>query len=94
MQSFPTAAKPGWITALRIPMPSNAGHSVFRSYTNALAVNDRVLVPVYDEDSRFEATALDVFETAYPGRTIVPVDSDEIIYWSGAIHCVTMTVAP
>lgn len=77
----------------RIPMPGNAGRSVFRSYTNALAVNGRVLVPVYDEDDALESTALDVFEASYPGRTIVPVDSDEIIYWSGAVHCVTMTVA-
>jgi len=81
-------------TVSRIPMPDNDGRSVFRSYTNGLAVNDRVLVPVYDEDNRFEAEALDVYEAAYPGRTIVPIDSDEIIYWAGAIHCVTMTVAP
>jgi agmatine/peptidylarginine deiminase len=78
----------------RIPMPSNDGRSVFRSYTNGLAVNDSVLVPVYDEDLRYEATALAILEDAYPGREIIPIDSDEIIHWAGAVHCVTMTISP
>lgn len=75
----------------RIPMPSNEGHRLWRTYTNALAVNDIVMVPVYDEDSRFEQQALSLFQQAYPNKTIVPIDSDEVIYWSGAVHCVTMT---
>ncbi|MCA9581958.1 MAG: agmatine deiminase family protein, partial [Myxococcales bacterium] len=63
------------------------------SYTNALAVNGRVLVPVYDEDTRYQNQALAVFKQAYPNHDIVPINSDGIIYWSGAIHCVTMTLA-
>lgn len=78
----------------RIGMPYNSGRSVFRSYTNALALNQAVLVPVYDEDDRFESEALAAYAAAYPGRDIVPIDSDDVIYWSGAVHCVTMTVSP
>ncbi|MBT8493116.1 MAG: agmatine deiminase family protein [Deltaproteobacteria bacterium] len=81
----------GW-QVTRLPMPSNSGRQVWRTYTNGLAVNGAVLVPVYDESSASESQALNIFASAYPGRTIIPVDSDEIIYWSGAIHCVTMTV--
>ena len=77
----------------RVPMPSNSGQSVFRSYTNGLAIDGAVLVPVYREDRRYEAQALEVFAAAYPGREIVPIESDEIIQWAGAIHCVTMTMA-
>lgn len=78
-------------TVRRVGMPFNSSRSVFRSYTNALAVNGKVLVPVYDEDTRFEAAALAVFKQAYPDRQIVPINSDSIIQWAGAIHCVTMT---
>jgi phosphatidylserine/phosphatidylglycerophosphate/cardiolipin synthase-like enzyme len=38
----------------RVGMPRNGGQTVFRSYTNALAVNGKVLVPVYAADTRFE----------------------------------------
>lgn len=75
----------------RIPMPTNVD-GAFRSYTNSLAVDDAVLVPVYSDDTRYEAQALKVFAQAYPGRKIIPVDSTEIIQWAGAVHCVTMTV--
>lgn len=76
----------------RVWMPKNDGQTVFRSYTNALAVNGKVLVPVYAEDRRGEASALATFADAYPGREIVPIGADGIIQMAGAIHCVTMTL--
>jgi agmatine/peptidylarginine deiminase len=78
-------------TVTRIPMPTNYD-GVFRSYTNSLAIGGKVLVPVYSDDRRYESQALSVFRAAYPGRTIVPIDSTAIIQWAGAIHCVTMTI--
>ena len=75
----------------RVPMPSNQD-GVYRTYTNSLAVGGKVLVPVYPDDRRHEARALQIFQQAYPGRVIVPVDSAEIIQRDGAVHCVTMTV--
>jgi agmatine/peptidylarginine deiminase len=86
-----TLAQAGYVVR-RIPMPMNTdGH--FRSYTNALAVNNSVLVPVYRDDTRYEEAALTVFQEAYPDRKVVPIDATEIIRWAGAIHCVTQTVA-
>jgi len=76
----------------RIPMPMNTDGN-FRSYTNALAVNQSVLVPVYRDDTRYQDDALAVFQAAYPDRKIVPIDATEIIRWAGAIHCVTQTIA-
>jgi agmatine/peptidylarginine deiminase len=76
----------------RIPMPANSD-GFFRSYTNALAVNGVVLVPVYPEDTAGEAEALEVFGAAYPGRTVLPVDASTVIQLDGAIHCATLSVA-
>ncbi len=77
----------------RIPMPGNQRRQVFRSYTNALAFNDVVFVPTYKRDRRFERAALRAFGRAFPGRTIIPVEADEVMEMGGAIHCITMTVA-
>jgi MYXO-CTERM domain-containing protein len=75
---------------LRVPMPANAD-GVFRSYTNGIVVNDLALVPVYANHAEHEAEALAVFAQAFPGRTVVPIESEDIIEWGGAIHCVTRT---
>ena len=75
----------------RVPMPGNSSRQIFRTYTNALALNNVVLVPVYDEDSNFEDKALATFGEAFPGRRIIPIPSDQIIQLAGAVHCVTMT---
>ena len=78
-------------TVRRVPMPTNRD-SVFRSHTNSLALGDAVLVPVYQQDRSSRARALEVFREAYPGRTVLPIDATELIRWSGAIHCITMTI--
>jgi agmatine/peptidylarginine deiminase len=75
----------------RVTQPTNWDNN-FRSYTNSLAIGNRVLLPVYSDDSRFDSQAIAVFKQAYPGRTIIPIDSTQIISWAGAIHCVTMTL--
>lgn len=76
----------------RIPMPANSD-GFFRSYTNALAVNGVVLVPVYPEDTAGEAEALEVFGAAYPGRAVLPVDASTVIQLDGAVHCATLSIA-
>ncbi len=76
----------------RIPMAYH-GDGVFRSYTNSLAINKVVIVPVYPESPEGEAEALAAFQAAYPGRRIVPVIASDIIPLYGAVHCATMTVA-
>ncbi|MBI5000506.1 MAG: agmatine deiminase family protein [Euryarchaeota archaeon] len=73
------------------------------SYTNALVVNNVVLVPqYYDSNSsspchisqliNLDSNALQVFRNAYPGKTVVPIfiPYTVISNW-GAIHCLTMT---
>ena len=77
---------------VRMPMPSNGG-GIFRSYTNSLLVNGVNLWPTYSVDPDLQAEAAQVYQQVLPGYTHVPILSDEVITWAGAIHCVTMTSA-
>jgi agmatine deiminase len=76
----------------RLPMPDH-GDGVFRSYTNSLAINGVVIVPVYPEAAAGEDEAFAVFRAAYPGRRIVPVVASDIITLYGAVHCAALTIA-
>jgi agmatine/peptidylarginine deiminase len=91
LDSAATELESAGFSVRRIPMPSNAD-GAYRSYTNSLAIGNKVLVPIYYDDRRYEGPAISAFEQAYPNKTIVPIDATNIIQWSGAIHCVTMTV--
>jgi len=81
----------GSVTTHRLPLPWDES-GVWFTYTNALIVNNTVLVPVYGSFKDMEAEALDAYEAAAPGLEIQTVNSDQIIPSGGAIHCVTMTV--
>lgn len=61
----------------------------FSSYTNGLIVNSVALVPTYGDRTR-DDRALAAYRAA--GYRTVGIDSRRIIQWSGAIHCITMTV--
>ena len=74
----------------RIPMPRQ-WDNLYQSYTNSLAVNDVVLVPYFDGISDTLAQALPVFQAAYPGREIIPIESSMLMALNGAIHCATIT---
>jgi len=84
---------------IRIPMPPEYTVSsiygeltVFRSYTNSLLLNDKVLVPIYNID--MDAAALQVYEDFYAAKgrdvQVIPIDSEVLIELLGAVHCVTM----
>lgn len=75
---------------LRVPMPDNSD-GIWRTYLNGIVVNDLVLVPTYQNHATDEASALAILGQAFGGRTVVSLDSEDIITWGGAIHCVTRT---
>jgi len=75
---------------LRVPMPDNTD-GIWRTYLNGIVVNDLVLVPTYQDHAVGEASALAILGQAFSGRTVVGLDSEDIIAWGGAIHCVTRT---
>lgn len=63
---------------------------VWRSYTNALTVNGRVLVPVFGIST--DDAALRVYEAAMPGYEIVPIECAAGANGGGAVHCLTKEI--
>ena len=66
------------------------GFPIRRSYTNALTVNGRVLVPVYGV--RTDQRALRTYESAMPEHEIIPIDCTLAANGGGAVHCMTKEV--
>jgi agmatine/peptidylarginine deiminase len=87
-----------WVTELlsrgytvhRTPGWSSSG--THYTYTNAVVFNDIVFVPEFSGYPTENAQAVAVFQAAFPGKTIVPVDCTSIITLAGAIHCIVMHV--
>jgi agmatine deiminase len=57
------------------------------SYANFLIGNSAVLVPTFDDVN--DAPALRKIADAFPGRRIVGIDCQALVYGFGGIHCVT-----
>ncbi|MFP4556443.1 MAG: agmatine deiminase family protein [Bacteroidales bacterium] len=60
----------------------------WKTYTNSLILNNKVIVPVYDHPN--DQVALDIYESLLPEHDVVGVNANSIIQWEGAIHCITM----
>lgn len=65
-------------------------YGIRRSYTNALTINGRVLVPVYEVATDDEA--LRRYAEAMPDHQIVPINCRVGINGGGAVHCLTREV--
>ncbi len=65
-------------------------YPIWRSYTNALTVNGRVLVPVYGIEEDDEA--LNTYRRAMPEHEILPIDCKVGINGGGAVHCLTKEI--
>ncbi|MBX7051542.1 MAG: agmatine deiminase family protein [Flavobacteriales bacterium] len=85
---------------VRIPMPDSQSGlypddgASYRTYTNAVFVNNTIIFPIYREE--FDTTAFRIWGEVCPGYELVGIDCDDnnsnIISQSGAIHCITHTV--
>lgn len=63
---------------------------VWRTYLNVTFVNETVIVPVYEQDTTYEAKAIGIWEDlGFNVRTVV---SDHIAPYQGEIHCITKTI--
>jgi agmatine deiminase len=65
-------------------------YPIWRTYTNALTVNGRVLVPTYGV--REDEQALRIYERTMPDHTIVPIDCRVTVNGGGAVHCLTREI--
>ena len=76
------------------PELGNEIDGYYRTYSNAVFVNNTVILPTYYE--QYDTTAVRIWENALPGYNIVGIDcdsgGDNIISQSGAIHCITHSV--
>jgi len=87
-----------WVTELlsrgyivhRTPGWSSGG--THYTYTNAVVFNDLVFVPEFSGYATENAQAVAIYQAAFPGKTIIPVDCSSIIHSAGAIHCIVMHV--
>lgn len=70
------------------PIFDEEGERLPATYANFLIINGAVLVPVYNCATDNEA--LQILQTAFPTREIVPVDCSVLITQHGSLHCVTM----
>lgn len=79
------------LEVVELPMPARQVKSGLRTpatYLNFLILNGAVLVPVF-QDKR-DDHALQLFETYFSTRKIVPVDCRSLVFGQGAIHCSSM----
>ncbi len=65
-------------------------YPIWRSYTNALTVNGRVLVPTYG--AKTDEAALKVYAQAMPAYQMIPIDCRVVINGGGAVHCLTKEI--
>jgi agmatine/peptidylarginine deiminase len=64
---------------------------LFRTYANAVTVNQIVFLPVFEQPSDFEA--IEIFKQE--GLTVIPILSKDLPEKAlGNIHCITMTYPP
>ena len=85
---------------IRIPSPPSStgnypdNNGYYRTYTNSVFVNNTVLVPFYRTE--YDTIAQRIYEEALPGYNIIGIDVDNqgenLISYSGAIHCITHSV--
>ena len=77
---------------LPLPWPQakfdEAGERLPATYANYLVINGAVLVPTYNDPA--DGRALAVIGEAFPGRDVVGIDCNPLIYQHGSLHCVTM----
>lgn len=71
-----------------------SGGSAHYTYTNAVIVNDLVIVPSYTNSTmlQYNATAKAVWEAAMPNHTVVQVNGQPIVTAAGVFHCIMMHV--
>lgn len=85
---------------IRIPSPPSTSGAhpdsggSYRTYTNSVFINNKVLVPFYRTE--YDTIAQRIYEEALPGYEIIGIDCDDsgnnIISLGGAIHCITKAV--
>ncbi len=78
------------LNVVELPMPGPLeyeGQRLPASYANFYISNTHVIVPTYRDKN--DDTALKTLEKCFPGRSIVGLDSTDIIWGLGSFHCLS-----
>ena len=59
-------------------------------YLNYLQMEQAVIVPVFK--STIDEKAMKILENVFKGRTIVPIEANEIAKWGGILNCITWNI--
>ncbi|MEM6640032.1 MAG: agmatine deiminase family protein [Pseudomonadota bacterium] len=65
-------------------------HQLPASYANFYIANRVVLVPVFGDPA--DRAALELLESLFTGRTIVPIDARDLVVGLGTLHCLTQQI--
>lgn len=83
--------QPYRLIALPSPPPMYASAKLLpASYANFVIINERVLVPIYNDPA--DAQALDTLRMAFPDREIVGIDARAMVRQGGVLHCACMQI--
>ena len=83
--------KPYRLLELPTPRVEYEGEMLPATYANFLIINGAVIVPVYDNPEK-DKMACEIIQSAFPDRTIIPIDASVIVRQHGSIHCCTMQI--
>ena len=75
------------IDAVEGTLPRQDGDVCIASYMNFLIVNGGVIVPQYGDKN--DKLALEQIQAMFPDRVAVGVDTVEVVYGGGNVHCIT-----
>lgn len=75
------------IDAVEGTIPRENGDLCAASYMNYLVVNGGVIVPQYGDEN--DALALEQLQALYPQSKVVGVQTREVVFGGGNIHCIT-----
>jgi len=73
-----------------LPMPRPVffeGRRLPASYANFYIANKQVLVPIFNDPN--DRLALNILNTLFPGREIVPIYAGDLVWGFGTLHCMT-----
>ena len=75
------------IDAVEGTIPREDGEVSIASYMNFLIVNGAVILPQYGDEN--DAVAIEQVQKMFPDREVVGVQTKEVAFGGGNIHCIT-----
>lgn len=68
-------------------MPREDGEICIASYMNFLITNDAIIVPQYGDVN--DSLAIEQIQAIFTNYKVIGVDTREVVYGGGNIHCIT-----